>query len=166
MRKEINALKKWYKDQDKLKKELFPTPKVLSKEVESRFLKGFRTILIENDDLNQHMNNVNKPIKGDIYFDGIETEQFIKSFLAEELERQKEERDKQILSWHELPIKKTDKLGLIRCDLCGGDLFRVRGRYPDEEKRLVCPTCAIEILESIYSNLYPNNQASSISPNS
>lgn len=75
-------------------------------------------------------------------------------------------RDEQIRSWHELPIKdwKKNGTGPIGCDKCGGALYKVRAKhpYPPEkalEGRLICPTCAIEILEGIYDNLYPNNVA-------
>jgi len=78
-----------------------------------------------------------------------------------EVEEAVNHRDSQILSWFKLPIKPTEpmKIGPIFCDSCGGTLWFVRGRHPNEPKRIVCPTCAIEILESIVSNLYPNNQA-------
>lgn len=70
-------------------------------------------------------------------------------------------RDEQILSWFKLPIKLPleGHIGPISCDECGGVLWRVRGRHPDEPRRAICPTCAIEILETLQGNLYPNNQA-------
>lgn len=35
------------------------------------------------------------------------------------------------------------------CHQCGGKLVFIRGRYPKEKKRKVCPTCAYERLEQI-----------------
>lgn len=35
------------------------------------------------------------------------------------------------------------------CGICGGRMFFIRGRYPKQEKREVCPTCAVEKLEQI-----------------
>ena len=72
-----------------------------------------------------------------------------------------EDRERQIASWHKIPVKFAEegKLGPITCDMCGGILFMVRGKHPGESRRTMCPTCAIEIIESIYSNLYPANQA-------
>jgi hypothetical protein len=35
------------------------------------------------------------------------------------------------------------------CGMCGGKLVEIRGRYPKEPKREVCPTCLKEILEQI-----------------
>lgn len=81
-------------------------------------------------------------------------------------------RDEQVRSWYTLPIKdwKLNGTGPIGCDKCGGALYKVRAKhpYPPEkalEGRLICPTCAIEILEGIYDNLYPNNQAKESTPN-
>ncbi len=51
----------------------------------------FRARLMELDDCNTHMNNINEPIKGDIYFDGIEIERFISQILSEAIEATKEE---------------------------------------------------------------------------
>jgi len=57
-----------------------------------------------------------------------------------------------VLSWFKIPIKQID-IGKFNCNVCGGDLYRIRGRYPKDEKRDVCPTCAVEVLESITNNL-------------
>lgn len=35
------------------------------------------------------------------------------------------------------------------CNICGGELVLIRGRYPNEDKRQVCPTCNTERLEQI-----------------
>lgn len=35
------------------------------------------------------------------------------------------------------------------CNICGGQMVFIRGKYPNEDKRKVCPTCAVERLESI-----------------
>jgi formylmethanofuran dehydrogenase subunit E len=89
---------------------------------------------------------------------------FIREELATAVLKEREERDRQILSWHKLPIKESPegKIGPILCDCCGGTLYAVRGRHPNEPRRIICPTCSIEILESIYSNLYPNKQEASL----
>lgn len=49
------------------------------------------------------------------------------------------------------------------CGICGGKLVLIRGRYPKEERRLVCPTCNTERLEQIneissktYGQVYKN----------
>lgn len=36
-----------------------------------------------------------------------------------------------------------------KCNICGGKLVLIRGRYPNSDKREVCPTCATERLEQI-----------------
>ena len=36
-----------------------------------------------------------------------------------------------------------------KCGICGGKLVKIRGRYPKEPKREVCPTCLQERLEQI-----------------
>jgi hypothetical protein len=36
------------------------------------------------------------------------------------------------------------------CNVCGGKLVFIRGKYPKTAKRKVCPTCAVERLEAIY----------------
>ena len=35
------------------------------------------------------------------------------------------------------------------CNICGGKLVFIRGKYPNEEQREICPTCAYERLEQI-----------------
>lgn len=35
------------------------------------------------------------------------------------------------------------------CPICGGRLALIRGRYPKDEKRNVCPTCLQEKIEDI-----------------
>lgn len=45
-------------------------------------------------------------------------------------------------------IKKDTQLGPLTCGQCGGGpLVRIRGRYPGDGPRTVCPTCAVEHLE-------------------
>jgi len=48
-----------------------------------KIIESFRIRLIELDDCNTHMNNIHEPIKGDIYFDGVEMEAFLLSALSE-----------------------------------------------------------------------------------
>lgn len=35
------------------------------------------------------------------------------------------------------------------CGICGGEMVLIRGRYPNQEKRPVCPTCCAERLDQI-----------------
>lgn len=35
------------------------------------------------------------------------------------------------------------------CNQCGGRLATIRGRYPGDKDRKICPTCAQERLEQI-----------------
>ncbi len=39
---------------------------------------------------------------------------------------------------------------LTGCGVCGSRLVFIRGRYPQEKKRKICPTCAYEKLEQIH----------------
>lgn len=80
-------------------------------------------------------------------------------------ERTRDERDTQILSWLKIPIwpEEEGKLGRIVCPTCGDSLIRIRGPFPNTPPRDVCATCAIETMEMIKGNLYPNNQATSSS---
>lgn len=36
------------------------------------------------------------------------------------------------------------------CNICGGRMVLIRGRYPNTEKRPACPTCCMEKLERIH----------------
>ncbi len=42
------------------------------------------------------------------------------------------------------------------CEFCGGLEVMIRGRYPSQPKRKVCPTCLQERLERIYEQSSPN----------
>ena len=90
-------------------------------------------------------------------------------YKALEEERQKREevveaeREK-IRGWFGIPIKQID-LGKPDCDVCGGILHRIRGRHPNEEKRFVCPTCAIESLEYLRDQLSYQEQQALTQPN-
>ncbi len=77
---------------------------------------------------------------------------------------EKKEIYKNILSWYKLPIKEEKPLGLLKCDVCGSDLCRVRARYPRGESRIICPTCCIETLESITDNLQGEDQQAKNTP--
>jgi len=35
------------------------------------------------------------------------------------------------------------------CGVCGGAMALIRGRYPNQDKRLVCPTCLAERMDNI-----------------
>ncbi len=42
------------------------------------------------------------------------------------------------------------------CCKCGDLLVEIRGKYPKEDKRKVCPTCTYERLEEIHKMTDPN----------
>ncbi len=39
--------------------------------------------------------------------------------------------------------------GIPRCQMCGGQMVRIRGRFPTDDKRTVCPTCLADRLDNI-----------------
>ena len=50
------------------------------------------------------------------------------------------------------------------CGICGGKMVYIRGKYPKDKKRKICPTCAYERLEQIneissrdYGKCYQSN---------
>lgn len=69
--------------EEEMKKIAETWDKEASKGLEKDWREEFRTRLIELDDCNTHMNNIHEPIKGDIYFDGIEIEQFISNLISQ-----------------------------------------------------------------------------------
>ena len=38
---------------------------------------------------------------------------------------------------------------MITCGICGGNMVLVRGRFPKDDKREVCPTCLAERMDQI-----------------
>lgn len=73
----------------------------------------------------------------------------------------KNEVYKNIGSWYKVPIREGMKPEAVKglgnskgggCEVCGGSLVMIRGRHPQEANRQVCPTCAVEIIESILDN--------------
>jgi len=48
-----------------------------------------------------------------------------------------------------LPVKLETLDHENMCGVCGGSMVLIRGRYPGDDKRRVCPTCIMERLESI-----------------
>ena len=38
---------------------------------------------------------------------------------------------------------------LKRCPICGGKLVKIRGKYPGDKRREVCPTCLQERMDQI-----------------
>ena len=42
-----------------------------------------------------------------------------------------------------------DKKEPTGCPVCGGRLVEIRGRYPDDPKRKVCPTCLQEMIDDV-----------------
>lgn len=69
---------------------------------------------------------------------------------------------RQVGKWIKLPYRRGMKIsknidgtgGLVNagCEVCGGKLVYIRSQYPKGKRRKVCPTCATETLESLYSN--------------
>lgn len=60
-----------------------------------------------------------------------------------------------------IQIKRFDSDG---CGICGGALVEIRGRFPKDPKRTVCPTCNTERLEQIHEISSPSyGQASRVS---
>lgn len=45
--------------------------------------------------------------------------------------------------------KMSERLIRNNCNMCGGGLVQIRGRYPQEPQRRVCPTCLMERMEQI-----------------
>lgn len=50
---------------------------------------------------------------------------------------------------HSLRKAPKPKPLLDRCNICGSEKVGIRGKYPKDEKRQICPTCAQERLEQI-----------------
>ena len=46
------------------------------------------------------------------------------------------------------------QLGSKICKQCGCKMIHIRGRYPHEKKRLICPTCAQEKLETVENYMH------------
>lgn len=38
----------------------------------------------------------------------------------------------------------------FRCGICGGMMVEIRGQYPKEARRIVCPTCLAECMDRIH----------------
>ena len=82
--------------------------------------------------------------------------------LNDVAERARELGIRQVGQWIKFPYRKGMKMtrnidgsgGIMSagCEVCGGKLVYIRGRYPRDKKRKVCPTCATEIIESLNSN--------------
>ena len=122
-----------------------------TQDIEKRILNSFVKRLDKKD----------SPCKNLTYPFKLHLINLVSDALGQMAEEAVKERDIQILSWYKLPIKEQDKekIGPIKCDVCSGSLYFVRGRYPKDSSRIICPDCTIETLEDIYSNLFPNNQA-------
>ena len=67
-------------------------------------------------------------------------------FLVQAISEAREETFKNVGSWYNLPKYKNFNGG---CSVCGSKPVKIRGKYPHEPKRLICPTCTREVLESI-----------------
>ena len=79
----------------------------------------FRTRLIELDDCNMHMNNIHEPIKGDIYFDGIEMEAWLDTLISSVRESTLEEVRNKVPT--ETPYSSSycqNRNGLYYCGTC------------------------------------------------
>lgn len=95
------------------------------KQFQEEELRRFRERLAELDDLDNH--NTNKPIKGDIYFDGIEMESFLVAHDARLLEKVREEFDKKFgVTYLEKDeygdMEPTDESDSFGCDSCDSNL--------------------------------------------
>jgi len=55
----------------------------------------------------------------------------------------------------ELTLSKEFPAHVI-CNICGADTVYVRGRYPGQDKRRVCPTCLAETIDDIRSRIEPS----------
>jgi len=42
-----------------------------------------------------------------------------------------------------------DRTPFTGCPICGGRLVEIRGRYPGDKKRKVCPTCLQERMDEM-----------------
>jgi len=50
----------------------------------------------------------------------------------------------------ETSARKASELSeLLGCPICGGQLVEIRGRYPGDPVRRVCPTCLQERMDQI-----------------
>jgi hypothetical protein len=49
----------------------------------------------------------------------------------------------------------TELHGVRFCQCCGGRLAMIRGKFPGQPDREVCPTCVVERLEEMVSSLQP-----------
>lgn len=72
----------------------------------------------------------------------------IKSFIRQLLKSEKEKFKKVIEGWLKYELKEFNG----SCGVCGGKLVEIRGKYPREPERKVCPTCLMEIRENVISN--------------
>lgn len=48
------------------------------------------------------------------------------------------------------------EIKIKECGICGGRLVLIRGKYPKDIQRLVCPTCLKERMEQIHEISNPN----------
>ena len=48
------------------------------------------------------------------------------------------------------------------CPCCGGKLCKIRGKYPEEPEREICPICIVEKLEDLVSQLNVGQCASTV----
>lgn len=49
-----------------------------------------------------------------------------------------------------------DKPKRVGCGVCGGTMVQIRGRYPEQECRNVCPTCLAERMDQIREVSHPD----------
>ena len=43
-----------------------------------------------------------------------------------------------------------NRIPFTGCSVCGGKLVKIRGRYPKDPEREVCPTCLAEKMDMIH----------------
>ncbi len=69
----------------------------------------------------------------------------------------KEERKTVIITGYGLKVEPSVE-GDESCGVCGGIQVYIRGRYPNHDNRLTCPTCTRERLEQILEIASPYSQ--------
>jgi len=85
----------------------------------------------------------------------------LKAFIKEEIANTRKEIVEMVDGWLEYELHDFEG----GCGQCGGKLMEIRGRYPNEPKRQVCPTCLMEIMENVRRNLIPPQASQLKAPN-
>ena len=67
-------------------------------------------------------------------------------------EAQKEERERNYKNFRLWLSYVPKRMSLKYCNVCGSETAFIRGKYPNDDMRNVCPTCLMEILEQAIEN--------------